>query len=90
MVAAKLANLELGDNQHSASANLQTQTRAQAAEKLNVSERTVNAAKKVQQQATPELHEKVIARFCKKLPTSVRNFVHQNQEWLTDADQVAG
>jgi hypothetical protein len=57
MVAAKLANLSV---EKPNSANLQNnQTRAQAAEKLNVSERTVNAAKKVQQQATPELREKV-------------------------------
>ena len=56
MVAAKLANMELGDNQHRGSANLQTQTsRAEAAEMLNVSERTVNTAKKVEQSGAPEL-----------------------------------
>ena len=60
MVAAKLANLELGANQHnSASANLQTQTRAEAADLLNVSERTVNAAKKVQKEGSEPLQSEV-------------------------------
>ncbi|RIZ70584.1 MAG: hypothetical protein D0528_01160 [Methylococcales bacterium] len=61
MVAAKLANISLGDNQHvGGSANLQTQTsRADAAKMLNVSERSVNSAKKVEQNAIPEIIEKV-------------------------------
>lgn len=37
------------------SANLQTPTRAEAAEMLSVSERTVNAAAKVKDEGTPEL-----------------------------------
>ncbi|MEM9151370.1 MAG: MT-A70 family methyltransferase [Cyanobacteria bacterium P01_F01_bin.3] len=62
MVAAKLANLTKSDAaaaSHGATANLQSQTRAQAAEMLNVSERTVNSAKKVEQQGAAELVEKV-------------------------------
>ena len=58
MVAAKLANIELGENQHNiGSANLQTHkvSRAEAAELLNVSERTVNAAAKVKNEGAPEL-----------------------------------
>jgi len=58
MVAAKLANMQLGDNQHTvASANLQTQpvSRADAADLLDVSERSVNAAAKVQRAAIPEV-----------------------------------
>jgi ParB family chromosome partitioning protein len=58
MVAAKLANMELGQNQHSlGSANLQTHqiSRAESAELLNVSERTVNAAAKVKDEGALEL-----------------------------------
>ena len=58
MVAAKLANLsngEIGNNR--SSANLQTNTRAEAAKMLNVSERSVNSAKKVEQNAIPEIVE---------------------------------
>jgi N6-adenosine-specific RNA methylase IME4/ParB-like chromosome segregation protein Spo0J len=57
MVAAKVANIQLGDNQHGGSANLQTQpvSQAKAAEMLNVSPRTVAAAVKVRDEAAPEL-----------------------------------
>lgn len=61
-VAAKLANLTKSDAAsigHGATANLQSQTRAAAAEMLNVSERTVNTAKKVLNKGAPELIEKV-------------------------------
>ena len=53
MVGARIANLPAHrpDN----SANLQTYSRAEAAQLLNVSERTVNTAKKVEQNAAPEL-----------------------------------
>ena len=54
MVAAKLAKLPKGANQHTAaSANLPTQTKA--AEMLNVSERTLRTAKVVQEDGAPEL-----------------------------------
>lgn len=53
MVAAKLAKLELGANQHSGSENLPTQQ--QAANMLNVSDRSIRTAKHVQSVATPEL-----------------------------------
>ena len=59
---ALLANLERGgDRKSDQTANLQFDSisRAEAAEKLNVSERTVNAAKKVQTAGIPELREKV-------------------------------
>lgn len=63
MVAAKIANLEHGDNQHSGDANLHLLgepevvpvTTAQAAGMLNVSERSVAAARKVRDEGTPEL-----------------------------------
>jgi phage N-6-adenine-methyltransferase len=55
MVAARLANMDVGRNWDN-SANLQNKTsRAEAAELLNVSERTVNAAAKVKDEGTPEL-----------------------------------
>lgn len=58
-VAAKLANIALGDNQHTVgSANLQTLppvSQAQAADLLNVSPRTVADAKTVQDKGSPEL-----------------------------------
>ncbi|MGE0290390.1 MAG: MT-A70 family methyltransferase [Bradyrhizobium sp.] len=54
MVAAKLAKLPKGVNQHTAaSANLPTQT--QAADMLNVSERTLRTAKVVEEHGSPEL-----------------------------------
>lgn len=60
MVAAKLANMKQGDRTDiQPSANLQKVSRGEAAKMLNVSERTVNSAKKVQQDAIPELIEKV-------------------------------
>ena len=64
MIAARMANMTKSDAgrmgvavQGKATANLQLPeiTRAEAAEMLNVSERTVNAAKKVLEEATPEL-----------------------------------
>ena len=67
MVAAKIANMEVGNasgnNQHERnSANLPNSTsNAQAAEKLNVSERTVRTAKKVIVEAEPEVIEAVEA-----------------------------
>lgn len=51
MVAAKLANLTKSDAarvSNDPTANLQSQSRAKAAELLNVSERSVNTAKKVE------------------------------------------
>lgn len=59
-VAAKLANMKPGDNQHSrGGANLPDLpapvTVSQAAEMLSVSERSVKSARKVQEQGAPEL-----------------------------------
>lgn len=58
-VAARVANLRLGDNQHSGgSANLQTLpqvSQQDAARMLNVSDRSVASAKKVQDSAPPEV-----------------------------------
>jgi hypothetical protein len=64
MVAAKLANISVGTfvgNQHVLSANLQTAPVSQstAAELLNVSTRTVANAKRVTEDATPELVQAV-------------------------------
>lgn len=68
-VAAKLANMQAGDNQHSGGgANLPDLlgeskkapvTVAQAADMLNVSERSVKSARKVHEQGAPELVEAV-------------------------------
>lgn len=62
MVAGRLANMQLGDNQHtSGSANLPTLpssplvSQSQAASLLNVSERSVRTAKQVLTHATPEV-----------------------------------
>ena len=57
MVAAKLAKMSVDKPN---SANLQNNTsRAQAAELLNVSERSLNTARKVERQSAPELVEAV-------------------------------
>lgn len=53
MVAAKLATLPLGANQHTGSANLPTQS--EAADMLGVSERSVRTARAVIKEAAPEL-----------------------------------
>jgi ParB-like chromosome segregation protein Spo0J len=52
MVAAKLATLKLGDNQH---AQICAPSQERAAELLNVSRRTVQHAREVQEHGTPEL-----------------------------------
>jgi hypothetical protein len=57
MVAAKLADMPPNRPDNN-TANLRT-SQAEVAEMLNVSERTVNTAKKVQQQGVPELIDKV-------------------------------
>ena len=62
MVAAKLANLENGVRADRSSANLQSLppvTQSEAASLLNVSPRSVATAKKVEEQAEPELVEAV-------------------------------
>lgn len=60
MVAAKLANMAQGERTDlQPSANLQKVSRAEAAELLNVSERTVNAAAKVKDEGAPELAQAV-------------------------------
>jgi len=58
MIAAKLANMSVGGDKKSSeyqTANLQNDnvSRAEAAKLLNISERTVNTAKKVEQNAIP-------------------------------------
>jgi N6-adenosine-specific RNA methylase IME4 len=58
MVAARIATLQLGANQHTrGSENLPTQN--QAADLLNVSDRSVRSAKTVQTTGTPELVQAV-------------------------------
>ena len=58
MIAAKIADMKSGTRTDlEPSANLQKVSRAEAAEKLNVSERSVNTAKKVQSQGTAELND---------------------------------
>jgi N6-adenosine-specific RNA methylase IME4/ParB-like chromosome segregation protein Spo0J len=57
MVAANIARLPLGANQHTGSANLPTQ--AAAASMLNVSERTVRSARQVREDGAPELVQAV-------------------------------
>lgn len=62
MVAAKLSNLDKHSfrGNQSVTANLQeATTRKEAADLLNVSERTVNSAKKAEQHGSPELIEQV-------------------------------
>lgn len=56
MVAAKLANMPLGGASYR-TANLQSDnvSRAEAAKMLNVSERTVNTAKKIEKNGIPAL-----------------------------------
>jgi len=58
MVAAKIASMPFGGNQHTGgSANLPTQS--EAAEMLNVSDRSVRSAVKVKNEGSPELTQAV-------------------------------
>ncbi|MCV0371685.1 hypothetical protein [Filomicrobium sp.] len=57
MVAAKLAKLPVGANQHTGSENLPTQSNA--ATMLNVSDRSIRSAKQVQKRGVPELSKAV-------------------------------
>ncbi len=77
MIAAKLANIEIGENQHSgASANLQTLvSQSSAAEQLNVSTRSVASAKKVLTES-PELAEQIAA--AKKEVRMLSGIRHEN------------
>jgi hypothetical protein len=60
MVAAKLANMRQGERTDVETfANLQKVSQAQAAEFLNVAPRTVASAKRVAEDATPELVQAV-------------------------------
>ncbi|MGR3290347.1 MAG: Spo0J and IME4 domain-containing protein, partial [Paracoccaceae bacterium] len=56
MVAAKLAKMELGANQH---AQICAPSQSEAADMLNVSRRAVQTARKVEQRGAPELVEQV-------------------------------
>jgi ParB-like chromosome segregation protein Spo0J len=59
-VAAKLANMRQGERTDmEPSANLRKVSQTQAADMLNVSERSVTTAKKVQEAAIPEITEKM-------------------------------
>ena len=66
MVAAKLATLKLGDNQHSEGLPI-----GRSSELLNVGERTVARAREVQEHGTPELVSAVERRAvpCRRLRT---------------------
>jgi len=66
MVAAKLANLPAHRPSENNTANLRT-SQNEAAKMLNVSERSVNSAKKVEQNAIPEIIEKVDIKNLSKL-----------------------
>jgi hypothetical protein len=52
MVAASVASLEVGDNQHT---QICVPSISESAKKLNVSERSVNTAKQVKEKGSPEL-----------------------------------
>ena len=56
MIAAKLAELKQGgDRRSDQTANLRVETQAEAAKKLNVSERSVSTARRIIKKGTPEL-----------------------------------
>ena len=57
VVAARLANMQVGDNQYSGSANMPTLSQSQAAKMLNVSERMVRTVKAIEREAPERLSE---------------------------------
>jgi len=70
MVAAKLANINHGGDRKSLdyqAANLPDVSQQEAAQMLNVSERSLRTAKKVEQNAIPEIIEKVDIKNLSKL-----------------------
>lgn len=90
-VAAQIARLPLGANQHDGSANLPTQS--EAATMLNVSERTVRSAAVVRDKAVPELQQKVAkgevapstAAEVARLPEPVQKEIVAKGERLAEA-----
>jgi len=84
MVAAKLANMKLGDNQYkSGSANWPTPpiSQSEAAELLNVSERSVASAKQVVQHGIPDLAQVIeVGDISVSLANQISKFEPQEQE----------
>jgi hypothetical protein len=58
MVAAGIANMKRGDNQH---ASIEATSQENAAQLLNTSRSNIQRANKVQESGIPELSEKVMA-----------------------------
>lgn len=60
-IAAKMANVKLGDNQHSRVGNVAdpSVSQSEAAGMMGVSERSVRKARKVQEKGTPALQRAV-------------------------------
>jgi hypothetical protein len=81
MVAARLANIEHGGDRRAGQAeNLPLVSQEQAARQLNVSDRSIRAAKAVQSHATPELAAAVDAG---RVSVSARkeNVPQQTRQW---------
>jgi hypothetical protein len=86
MIAARLANMPSGKRTDlQPTANLQEVSRAEAAKLLNVSERTVNTAKKVEQNAISELLEKVNQGFVSVSAAAIASdFKEDEQKEIVD------
>ena len=82
MVAAALANMPVGGDtvsDHSANLRNAQTSIAEAADLLNVSERSVNTAKKVAREGSPELIDAVQkARFRYLLRLTLQRFPNRN------------
>jgi N6-adenosine-specific RNA methylase IME4 len=90
MIAIKLANVRLGDNQHKrGSANLPTLSQSDAARMLGVSERSVRSAKTVRDSAIPEFVQRVEGgELAVSLVEKVAKLPKDQQKKLVNADEA--
>ena len=91
MIGAKLANMKAGDNQYTQGrANLPDLSNGDAAEKMNVSARSIKSAKKVQSQGIPELVNQVESGKVKvSIAADLASLPEENQQRivnLSDSD----
>ena len=87
MIAVDIANMKIGDNQHSeGSANLHSLQ--ESADKLDVSRRSAATAKKIQEEGTPELTEAVReSKVSLNLASKIAKLPEEEQKVLLQKDK---
>ena len=85
VVAARLANMQVGDNQYSGSANMPTLSQSQAAKMLNVSERMVRTVKAIEREAPERLSE---INLGKETATKIYKLIKRSEDMATIKDKI--